>query len=239
MRFKYPMHKFVVIDGRAKVSPRMANSGDERSLHHFDLLRDLNPDTDSIDWERSAMGWIVSSGGEREVALQQEITPETETLVRDALAGWCRRHRVAQLQFVASPYVTTEDSGGSGSALAENLRRLLGMHELSLVETGMLVGGLSAQAISLLVTERRGPSALMLSRLGELFEIAPARLKDAPFVELLAKELADKERFLRVEARIEAARRESTEGPKRPRQKGRRSVGRSSHGDSSGRRRGR
>lgn len=237
MRFKYPMHKFVVIDGRAKVSPRMASSADEQRVHHFDLLRDLNPDIESVDWDRSAMGWILGAGDEREVALQQEVTPKTEALVHDALVGWCREHRVAQLQFVASPYAATDDGKGSGSALADNLRRLLGMHELSLVETGMLVGGLSAQAISLLVTERRRPSSSTLSRLSGLFEIAPERLRDDPFVELLGAELADRERFLRVEARIEAARQKSTEEPKRPRQKGRRSVGGTSQRSSSERRR--
>jgi len=102
--------------------------------------------------------------------------------------------------------------------MGENIRRLLGLHELSLAEAARLFA-LSPQAVSLLVNEKRDTSPASLERIAEVFEVSAERLREATFVELLGAELSDRERFLRVEERIAAERRKSGDSP-RTRRKG-------------------
>src|SRR4051812_12306298 len=84
-------------------------------------------------------------------------------------------------------------------ALADNLRRLLGLHAMRATRDSRLVEGLSPQALSELQAGTRDPSLATVEKLARFFEIPLTRLLHAPFDELLAAELADAERFRRVE----------------------------------------
>ena len=87
------------------------------------------------------------------------------------------------------------------SALGDNLRRLMGLHALSARHLSALIG-LSSQALSELMSGKRNPSLSTVHVLGHFFEIPLQRLLETPFDELLGQEIADRERFARVEARI-------------------------------------
>jgi transcriptional regulator with XRE-family HTH domain len=99
--------------------------------------------------------------------------------------------------------------------LADNLRRLIGLHALK-VSTQNQTGaaaliGVSAQALSELQSGTRQPSLRTVQRIAAFFEIPMDRIIEAPFEELLAHELTDPERFQRVEAK--------RHGPASPHQK--------------------
>ena len=86
------------------------------------------------------------------------------------------------------------------SVLGENIRRLLGVHALTAVEGAGLIG-ISPQALSELLW-REHPSLETLEKLERFFQIELGRLLKTPFRELLAVEVADRERFERVEKNI-------------------------------------
>jgi transcriptional regulator with XRE-family HTH domain len=86
-------------------------------------------------------------------------------------------------------------------AFGENLRRLLGLHDLRGREAARLIG-VSPQSLSEWMRGRRRPNLQMLLRVSSFLEIGSDRLLQQPFVELLATEVADRRRFGRVEAKI-------------------------------------
>ena len=88
----------------------------------------------------------------------------------------------------------------------DNITRILGLHDLSARRAGELVD-ISAQTLSEWKYRKREPSLGVLLRLAEFFEISADRLVSAPFQALLTQELADPERFDRVEQKIKRHRR--------------------------------
>lgn len=94
--------------------------------------------------------------------------------------------------------------------LADNLRRLLGLHRTSLVEASRALG-ITQQALSELQLGKRQPRLSTLEKLSTLFGISIDRLLHASFDELLTDELADPERFHQVEAKLKKSR-PSSEG---------------------------
>jgi transcriptional regulator with XRE-family HTH domain len=98
----------------------------------------------------------------------------------------------------------------------ENLRRLLGLHDLRGREAARLIG-VSPQSLSEWMRGHRQPNLQMLLRVSSFLEITGERLLQAPFRDLLARELSDASRFDRVEAKIRAHRRRSssTDRPRR------------------------
>jgi transcriptional regulator with XRE-family HTH domain len=100
----------------------------------------------------------------------------------------------------------------------DNLRRLLGMHDLSDREAAEILG-LSQSTLGKWQTRVRRPSFRMALRVGEFFGVPADRLATAEFGDLLQHELADPSRFEGVEKKIhdlraqlksgEAARREA------------------------------
>ncbi len=89
--------------------------------------------------------------------------------------------------------------------LGNNLKRLLGLHALTARDAAALIG-LSAQAISEIQASKRGASYPTARSLAKFFEMSTDRLADTPFVDLLATELADPERYKRVEQKIRPTR---------------------------------
>jgi transcriptional regulator with XRE-family HTH domain len=65
-----------------------------------------------------------------------------------------------------------------------------------------LIEGLSPQALSELQSGTRTPSLDTVEKLSTFFEIPIDRLLKTSFVELLTGEVADPDRFARVEAKI-------------------------------------
>jgi transcriptional regulator with XRE-family HTH domain len=84
----------------------------------------------------------------------------------------------------------------------DNFTRLLGMHGLSQHFAAQVLG-VSAATMSAWMNGKATPSLSRAIAISELFEIPTQRLMGAEFVELLDQELADPERFKRVEARIQ------------------------------------
>src|SRR4051812_10894751 len=93
-------------------------------------------------------------------------------------------------------------AGSQSQILADNLRRLIGLHAMKATRDSRLIDGLSPQALSELQSGTRSPSLDTISKLASFFEVAIDRLLNAPFDELLANELADPARFSRVESKI-------------------------------------
>jgi transcriptional regulator with XRE-family HTH domain len=88
------------------------------------------------------------------------------------------------------------------SELPNNLRRLLGLHDLTAAKASVLVG-ISQQALSELQAGRRAnPRRQTLEKLASFFDVPRWKLEDVPFQQLLAEELASPERYLNVEAKI-------------------------------------
>ena len=83
----------------------------------------------------------------------------------------------------------------------DNFIRLLGLHGLSQHFTAQLLG-VSAAAMSAWMNGKATPSLNKAIQIADLFQISTDRLMGAEFVDLLEHELADPERFKRVEARI-------------------------------------
>lgn len=99
-------------------------------------------------------------------------------------------------------------------AFGENLRRLLGLHDLRGREAARLIG-ISPQSLSEWMRGHRQPNLQMLLRVASFLEINGERLLRAPFRELLVHEAGDRKRFDRVEAKINSQRARS--GRVRPR----------------------
>lgn len=86
--------------------------------------------------------------------------------------------------------------------LSNNLRRLIGLHGLSVRDLAPLVG-VSEQALSEIQTrKRKHPRTETSHRLADFFEIPLGRLLSTPFEELLQADLADPERYAQVEGKI-------------------------------------
>jgi DNA-binding XRE family transcriptional regulator len=83
----------------------------------------------------------------------------------------------------------------------ENLRRLLGLHDLEQTEAAEMLG-MSKQSFSAWNSGRRQPSFTTALLIGELFQLPADRLARAEFADLLAHELADPVRFAEVEAEL-------------------------------------
>jgi transcriptional regulator with XRE-family HTH domain len=90
-------------------------------------------------------------------------------------------------------------------AFGENLRRLLGLHDLRGREAARLIG-VSPQSLSEWMRGHRQPNLQMLMRVASFLEINGERLLQAPFRELLEREVAERGRFDQVEAKIRAHR---------------------------------
>lgn len=89
--------------------------------------------------------------------------------------------------------------------LANNLKRLLGLHGLRATRDSRMMGGLSPQLLSELQSgSRKQPSLSTVTAISEFFEISRDHLLDVPFDELLESDIADRERYQRVEAKIVA-----------------------------------
>jgi transcriptional regulator with XRE-family HTH domain len=84
---------------------------------------------------------------------------------------------------------------------SNNLARLLGLHALPAKEAATLLG-MSQSAFSKWSTGARRPSFPTAIALGDFFGVPADRLARARFEDLLGRELADVERFRRVEAEI-------------------------------------
>jgi transcriptional regulator with XRE-family HTH domain len=83
----------------------------------------------------------------------------------------------------------------------DNFIRLLGLHALTQHFTAQLLG-VSAATISAWMNGKSTPSLAKAIDIADLFQISTDRLMGAEFSDLLARELADSERFERVEQRI-------------------------------------
>ena len=90
-------------------------------------------------------------------------------------------------------------------AFGQNLRRLLGLHDLRAREAARLIG-VSPQSLSEWTRGHRRPNLQMLLRVASFLEISGDRLVQAQFRELLVREVADRARFELVEAKIRAHR---------------------------------
>ena len=87
----------------------------------------------------------------------------------------------------------------------DNFVRLLGLHALSQHFTAQLLG-VSEATMSAWMNGKSTPSLAKAIDIAELFQISTDRLMGAEFSELLARELADPERYERVETRIQRGR---------------------------------
>lgn len=96
----------------------------------------------------------------------------------------------------------------------ENLRRLLGLHDLRGREAARLIG-VSPQSLSEWMRGHRHPNLQMLLRVSSFLEIAGERLLQADFRDLLERELQDRARFDRVEAKILKVRGRASRRPRR------------------------
>ena len=85
--------------------------------------------------------------------------------------------------------------------LGDNLRRLLGLHALPATHLSRLIR-VSPQSLSVLMSGKRNASLSTVRVLAQFFEIPVERLLETPFRDLLITELADTDRFDRVEAKI-------------------------------------
>jgi transcriptional regulator with XRE-family HTH domain len=83
----------------------------------------------------------------------------------------------------------------------DNFIRLLGLHGLSQNFTAQLLG-VSEATMSAWMNAKSTPSLPKAIDIADLFQISTDRLMGAEFVDLLQHELADPERFERVDARI-------------------------------------
>ncbi len=83
----------------------------------------------------------------------------------------------------------------------ENLRRLLGLHDLRAREAARMIG-VSPQSLSEWMRGHRQPNLQMLLRVASFHDINGERLVRAPFRELLEREVADQRRFDRVETKL-------------------------------------
>ena len=102
---------------------------------------------------------------------------------------------------------------GAAMAWNDNIRRLMGVHDLSGTEASRLLD-ITPQALSEWVSKSRKegtrqPNVTTLLRVSDFFGIPADALLRADFVDLLATQLADPERFRAVERKIAMARKGS------------------------------
>jgi transcriptional regulator with XRE-family HTH domain len=88
---------------------------------------------------------------------------------------------------------------------SSNLKRLLGIHDLTYREAAKLTN-MSYQAYTSWAQGGRTPSFKTALVIGEFFGVPANRLAEANFEDLLEHELSDPERYRQVEARIKKAR---------------------------------
>lgn len=91
------------------------------------------------------------------------------------------------------------------SRFNDNFVRLLGLHALTQHFTAQLLG-VSEATLSSWMNGKSTPSLARAIGIADLFGISTDRLMGAEFSDLLASELADPERFDRVEKRIKRGR---------------------------------
>lgn len=87
----------------------------------------------------------------------------------------------------------------------DNFVRLLGVHALTQHFTAQLLG-VSEATMSSWMNGKSTPSLAKAIDIADLFQISTDRLMGAEFSDLLAHELADAERYERVEKRIKRGR---------------------------------
>ncbi len=92
-------------------------------------------------------------------------------------------------------------SDATDTAFTDNFVRLLGLHRLSQHYTAQLLG-VSEATMSSWMNGKSQPSLNKAIAIAELFQISTDKLMGTRFVDLLPAELADPDRFERVEARI-------------------------------------
>lgn len=88
----------------------------------------------------------------------------------------------------------------------DNVPRLMGLHRLTGRDASQLLD-VSPQTISEWAYNKRDPNLQKLLMLADFFEVPGDRLMNARFEDLLANELADPDRYLRVQEKITRARR--------------------------------
>jgi transcriptional regulator with XRE-family HTH domain len=91
------------------------------------------------------------------------------------------------------------------SPFTDNFVRLLGLHALSQHFTADLLG-VSEATVSGWMNGKTSPSLTKAIAIADLFQISTDKLMGAKFVDLLANELSDPDRFERVEQRIRRGR---------------------------------
>ncbi len=84
---------------------------------------------------------------------------------------------------------------------ADNLARVLALHKLTAKDAAPLLG-ISQSALTKWKEGSRSPSFKTLVKIGDFLGLSADRLARADFADLLAHELADPERFERVEREI-------------------------------------
>jgi len=87
----------------------------------------------------------------------------------------------------------------------DNFVRLLGLHALTQHFTAQLLG-VSEATMSSWMNGKSQPSLAKAIDIADLFQISTDRLMGAEFADLLEHELADPERFGKVETRIKRGR---------------------------------
>jgi DNA-binding XRE family transcriptional regulator len=87
----------------------------------------------------------------------------------------------------------------------DNFVRLLGLHALTQHFTAQLLG-VSEATMSSWMNGKSTPSLAKAIDIAELFQISTDRLMGAEFSDLIAHELADPERYDKVEKRIKRGR---------------------------------
>jgi transcriptional regulator with XRE-family HTH domain len=87
----------------------------------------------------------------------------------------------------------------------DNFVRLLGLHGLTQHFTAQLLG-VSEATMSSWMNGKSTPSLAKAIDIADLFQVSTDRLMGAEFSDLLAHELADPDRFDRVEKRIKRGR---------------------------------
>ena len=105
---------------------------------------------------------------------------------------------------LSSELENVEGEGG-GLRFTDNFVRLLGLHALTQNFAGRLLG-VSGATMSSWMNGRSTPSLAKAIQIAELFELSTDRLMGAEFSDLLERELADADRYRRVEERIRRGR---------------------------------
>jgi transcriptional regulator with XRE-family HTH domain len=86
--------------------------------------------------------------------------------------------------------------------MGDNLDRLLGLHSMSATRASSVLG-ISAQALSeIRKGKRASPNIDTLEKISDFFEVSVDRLRKATVAELLQDEIADPDRFARVEKKL-------------------------------------